>query len=80
MVADFKGTNVYSTIGEEYTPYLKTGIYHPEWHFAKPGRQAAFEAEKPVATNKVIFVTRVRIGNERASFPDMAWETKASRR
>ena len=32
LVLERKGPNVYSTIGVEYTPYLKTGIYHPEWH------------------------------------------------
>ena len=32
LVLDRPGPNVYGTIGVEYTPYLKTGIYHPEWH------------------------------------------------
>ena len=54
LVLDLKGTNVYSTIGEEYTPYLKTGIYHPEWHLKKDGAWEAFDKERAVATNKVI--------------------------
>jgi hypothetical protein len=72
QVADIKGINVYSTIGEKYTPYLKTGIYHPEWHFDKAGRREVFEQENPVATNKVIYVTDVKIGDERAKFEDVA--------
>lgn len=72
LVMDAKGTNVYSTIGVEYTPYLKTGIYHPEWHLNKDGRREAFEKEIPVATNKVIYVTDIKIGNERAKFEDVA--------
>ena len=72
LVMDAKGTNVYSTIGVEYTPYLKTGIYHPEWHLNKDGRREAFEKETPVATNKIIYVTDIKIGNERAKFEDVA--------
>ena len=72
LVMDAKGANVYSTIGVEYTPYLKTGIYHPEWHLNKDGRREAFEKETSVATNKVIYVTDIKIGNERAKFEDVA--------
>ena len=72
QIADFNGINVYSTIGEKYTPYLKTGIYHPEWHFDKAGKREVFEKENAVATNKVIYVTDVKIGNERAKFEDVA--------
>ena len=71
QVADIKGINVYSTIGEKYTPYLKTGIYHPEWHFNKAGRREVFEQENAVAINKVIYMTDVKIGNERAKFEDV---------
>ena len=71
LVMDAKGTNVYSTIGVEYTPYLKTGIYHPEWHLNKEGRREAFEKETPVSTNIVIYVTDIKIGNERAKFEDV---------
>ncbi|MGA2496292.1 MAG: polysaccharide lyase [Tepidisphaeraceae bacterium] len=72
QVLDLKGPNVYSTIGVEYTPYLKTGIYHPEWHLDKDGKREAFDKEKPVATNKVIYVTDVKIGNENAKLEDVA--------
>ena len=71
-VLDLKGTNVYATIGEEYTPYLKTGIYRPEWNLANPARQMAFDKETPVATNKVIYVTDVKIGNDHAKFEDLS--------
>ena len=72
LVMDQKGPNVYSTIGVEYTPYLKTGIYHPEWHLDKDGKREAFDKEKPVATNKVIYVTDVKIGNEHAKYEAVA--------
>lgn len=71
-VVDLKGPNVYSTIGVEYTPYLKTGIYRPEWNLTTPERQKAFDDEKPVATNKVVYATDIKIGNERAKFEDVA--------
>ena len=72
LVMDRHGPNVYSTIGVEYTPYLKTGIYHPEWHLDKEGKREAFDKEEPVATNKVIYVTDVKIGDERAKYKDVA--------
>ncbi len=72
LVVDRKGTNVYSTIGVEYTPYLKTGIYHPEWNLKTPEKQKAFDNENPIAINKVIYATDIKIGNERAKFEDVA--------
>lgn len=72
VVMERKGCNVYSTIGVEYTPYLKTGIYRPEWYLNKDSKREAFEKEKPVAINKVIYVTDVKIGSERAKFEDVA--------
>lgn len=72
LVMDRQGPNVYGTIGIEYTPYLKTGIYHPEWHLEKEGSKDAFEKEKPVATNKVIYATEIKVGNERAIFDDVS--------
>ncbi len=71
---EYKGPNVYGTIGEEYTPYLKTGIYRPEWNLSSPERQERFDNEKPVATNKVIYVTDVKIGSEKANYEDVAPE------
>jgi hypothetical protein len=72
LVADRKGPNVYSDIGEEYTPYLKTGIYHPEWHLDTDRKREAFEQEKPVATGKAILVTDVKIGSGEATFEDVS--------
>ena len=72
LVMDRKGPNVYSTIGVEYTPYLKTGIYHPEWHLDKDGKREAFEKENPVATNKVIYATDIKIGDKNARYEDIA--------
>jgi hypothetical protein len=71
LVMDRKGPNVYSTIGIEYTPYLKTGIYHPEWHLDKDGKREAFEKENPVATNKVIYATDIKIGDKNAQYEDI---------
>ncbi len=72
LVMDRPGPNVYSTIGIEYTPYLKTGIYHPEWHLDKDGKREAFEKEIPAATNKIVYVTDVTIGGAGARFEDVA--------
>jgi hypothetical protein len=72
LVVERQGINVYSTIGEDYTPYLKTGIYRPEWHLDKAGKREAFENERPAATNKVIYATDVKIGSERARYEDVA--------
>jgi hypothetical protein len=72
LVIDRAGANVYATIGVDYTPYLKTGIYHPEWNLSRTDRQEAFARERPVATNKVIFATDVTIGSERARYEDVA--------
>ena len=77
LVMDRKGPNVYSTIGVEYTPYLKTGIYHPEWHLDKDGAREAFDKENPVATNKVIYATDIKVGNEHARFEDIAPQSKS---
>ena len=72
LVVDNKGTNVYSTIGEKYAPYLKTGIYHPEWHLERDARRKAFDKENPIVTNKVIYVADVKVGDERAKYEDIA--------
>jgi len=69
---DRLGPNVYGTIGIEYTPYLKTGIYHPEWHLNKEGSKEAFDKEIPVATNKVIYATDIKVGSEGAMYKDVA--------
>lgn len=71
-VLDLKGPNVYTTIGQEYTPYLKTGIYHPEWHLDKQDKRETFDREHPVATNKAIMVTDVKVGDQRANYADVS--------
>lgn len=65
LVMDRAGPNVYGTIGVDYTPYLKTGIYHPMWHLDDERKRAAFEKESPVSTKKIIYVTDVIIGDAR---------------
>lgn len=77
LVMDRKGPNVYSTIGVEYTPYLKTGIYHPEWHLDKAGKQEAFDQEDPRAKTKVIYATEIKIGDARARYEDVATSATA---
>lgn len=72
LVADLKGPNTYGTIGLEYTPYMKTGIYHPEWNVDKPGGRERFAAEKPVAPHKIVYVTDLKVGDARAKYEDVA--------
>ena len=67
LVLDRKGPNVYGTIGVDYTPYFKTGIYHPEWHLNDERKRAAFEKEKPVATRKIVYVTDIKVGGAKAT-------------
>ncbi len=72
LIIEREGPNVYGTIGVEYTPYLKTGIYHPEWHLESDAARQAFEAEQPSAKRKVVFVTDIKVGNELAMYDDVA--------
>lgn len=72
LLADLKGPNTYGTIGLEYTPYMKTGIYHPTWNVSKPGVSGRFDAEKPVATHKVIYATDIKVGDANAKYDDVA--------
>ncbi len=72
LTVDLKGPNVYGTIGIEYTPYLKTGIYHPEWHLNDDRKKEAFAKAQPVSTRKVVWVTEVKVGSEKATYADMA--------
>lgn len=68
VVLDQKGPNVYGTIGTEYTPYLKTGIYHPEWYLNSAARKKRYAAEIPGITNKEIYVAKVVVGNDSATY------------
>lgn len=81
LVWESQGLNVYSTIGLAYTPYLKTGIYHPNWRMdQKTSRQKEdFFKEITTATNKLIYITDVKIGTERACYADVAPGKPASK-
>ncbi len=72
LVVKRDGANVYGTIGVAYTPYLKTGIYHPEWHLTDERKRAAFEKEKPVATTRMVYVTDIKIGGAKATLESVA--------
>ena len=72
QVLDQKGPNVYGTIGKEYTPYLKTGIYHPEWHLNSDGRKKRYGAEIPGVTKKEAYVAKVVVGSKDATYEMMA--------
>ena len=72
VVFERKGINVYDNIGVDYTPYLKTGIYHPEWHLDTERKHIAFEQDKPASTKKIIYVTDLKLGNEHARLEDIA--------
>jgi hypothetical protein len=72
LVLDQKGPNVYGTIGKEYTPYLKTGLYHPEWHLNSDARKKRYEAEIPGVTKKETYVAKVVVGSEAATYEMMA--------
>ena len=71
-VLDQRGANVYGTIGKEYTPYLKTGIYHPEWNLNSDARKKRYEAEIPGVTKKETYVAKVVVGSEDATYDIMA--------
>ena len=71
MVYQKNGPNVYGDIGVEYTPYLKTGIYHPEWNLNTDRKRTAFEADRPDSKGKTIFGTAYRIGGAEASYESM---------
>jgi hypothetical protein len=72
LVLDRKGPNAYGDIDVAYTPYLKTGIYRPEWHIDSEARRTAFERETPAATSKTILITDVKIGDARATYESVA--------
>lgn len=63
-----KAKDDYGTIGVEYTPYLKTGIYHPEWNLNDERKRLAYEREKPVTDRKEILVTDLKVGRGDAGY------------
>ncbi|MBI1372962.1 MAG: hypothetical protein GC159_09400 [Phycisphaera sp.] len=68
LLVDVKGANAYGTLGVEYTPYLKTGIYHPEWHVDTDLKKARFAAEQSAVARKQTYVAKVVVGDERATY------------
>lgn len=65
------GANVYGTIGRDYTPYLKTGIYHPEWHLDTDQKRQAFQSDPRAPATKVIYVRDIRVGGPNARLTDI---------
>ena len=66
------GPNVYGTISVDYTPYLKTGIYHPEWKVQDDAQREKFNNLPATVNRKIVYVTDLKIGDERAKFDDVA--------
>lgn len=63
VVWKVQGPNAYATRAR--TPYLKLGLYHPQW---KP--KYGEVKPSPVKERK-IFITDVKIGNEKATYQDI---------
>ena len=80
LVMDRPGANVYGTIGVDYTPYLKTGIYRPEWRSENFDRATAQDHERPVASEKVVYVTDLKVGNKEAGYADFVSAAEAARK
>ncbi|TLD69907.1 hypothetical protein FEM03_14320 [Phragmitibacter flavus] len=70
LVFNQAGPNVYGTIGVEYTPYFKTGIYRPEWHVNTERKLENFRTEVAESKIKTVFVSDVKVGSERARLED----------
>ena len=71
-ILSLEGPNVYGNIGVEYTPYLKTGIYHPEWNLSTPEREKGFPRQSPDVTRKEILVSKLVVGGPEATLKHMA--------
>lgn len=67
LVYEKKGVNAYGTIGVDYTPYLKTGIYHPEWYLKSEGKKKKFTEEKNPVAKKETYVAKVVVASQDAS-------------
>lgn len=59
MVADYKGPNYYN---DKTGPFFKIGIYKTPWKFYR---------NNSIVTNRVIYFSDVKVGNEHASFNSM---------
>ncbi|WP_439873494.1 polysaccharide lyase [Bacillus mycoides] len=63
VVWEVQGPNAYTTRAR--TPYLKVGLYHPQW---KP----KYGEPKPgLVKERKVFITDVKIGSEEATYQDM---------
>ncbi|MEO8498710.1 MAG: heparin lyase I family protein [Planctomycetota bacterium] len=60
-VFDQAGANVYGTIGIQYTPYLKFGIYHPSW------KDSPLIADPKQVQHRTVYITDVVVGNEQST-------------
>lgn len=72
VVFDAEGPNVYGTIGTDYTPYLKTGIYRPEWNLKSEAHKKRFAEEIPGVTTKEIYMSKVIVAEGDATFEDLS--------
>lgn len=68
QVVNRKGPNTYHT-PTPHTPYWKIGIYHPEW---KTRNAEKFQAHKATIAKRVVVIDDTRMGNERATYEDVA--------
>jgi hypothetical protein len=79
-VYEKSGPSVYGTIGVEYTPYLKTGIYHPEWHTDTPEKLRRFQNEQTPVKRKVIYLSELKVGGPQAGLEDFLESHPADQR
>lgn len=68
LVVQKNGPNTYQS-NRPRTPYWKIGIYHPNW---KTRNAARFNAVKSSIAKRVIVIDDVKLGDERASYRDVA--------
>lgn len=71
LVIDRQGPNIYTTIGVIYSPYFKTGIYHPNWNLKNEERRVAFSNPSVKEKTRTLFVTDVKVGGENARYEDI---------
>ncbi|HDX9578072.1 TPA: polysaccharide lyase [Bacillus pseudomycoides] len=72
VVWEVQGPNAYASRAR--TPYLKIGLYHPQW---KPKNG---EVKPGPVTERKVFITDVKIGNERATYQGMVTEDDSSKK
>ncbi|MEH7462238.1 polysaccharide lyase [Bacillus thuringiensis] len=72
VVWEVQGPNAYASRAR--TPYFKTGIYHPQW---KPKNG---EVKPGPVTERKVFITNVKIGNEQATYQDMVNKDNSSKK